>query len=373
MKKIILLLLICTMLFSACSYKDINGNRTMKAQANVTDKEGSSLKSNHLTKIVTLSPHLADFTFDLYDWYTNEVTNSASYPNNEILRDYFVLEDGYATLNFAADAPIALNASGKGIKTPEKTEGKIVRLYDSELNVLKEVNLGKFIADIDLADLFTLDVSLNGKKIAWAYGQALFVYDIEKNKLIKIFENSNTVSVDFLKIKFTEEADRIIYYGYISGDNDFLTNYGIVDIEEKDMTNFAWKTKFKAQNISITSNYACIIDEEDGIPPTTSGTVLMIDLKSEKAFDIKVDSFESQMSAISGNEKYLISVIEEDSNIRVRQYSLDSKRIKEQKYKIEDGEFYLHHMVIGEGNTAYILLRNNDATEKYVEFICEEK
>ncbi len=238
--------------------------------------------------------------------------------------------------------------------------------------MIKEIDIGKFIPDINLTDLFSMDVSMDGAKIAWAYEQSLYIYDINDDIIYKIFENSNNEAINFLKIKFTALADNIVYYGNTSINDAKSTNYGIVNINSKDIKNFIFNTKTRARDIGITKNYAYIIDEEDEKSLSTSGIVAVIDLKNNETFDIKVDTFESSMSAISYNEKYLISAIKyNDDYIRIRQYSFESEKIKELKYKIDDNSFYPNSIITLENGKAYILLCNNNAY-RYIEFICKE-
>lgn len=384
MKKISITL-ICLVLgiLGGCSSVSLEGTNISKDASikKVVTSNANNKKDKEIFKNIEYDSQ--SFCLKLIDWSTNKIIKKVNFKDNELVFKTFKVDNGYAVISFTAEESIEKYTTPEGhknIRVPKEFIRKTFKIYDYDLNLLKEIDLEEMFPQEMLSDvLLTLDISSDGNEVVLASDEKLYIYNIKLNQLKKIFENSNPKSIYFTQVKFTKDGERIVYTGVDPKDREenkeTSISYGIIELKDGSINNFREKDYKDARKINISGTYVCITDSADGWTKTSSGKVLILNLLEKKGFSINVDGLESTFADVSEDGKYIITANENmDEGILIRQYQISSgKIIKEEKYTPENNNFILEYISKGEEPYKYYFFISRDGHKECFEFVCEEE
>lgn len=242
---------------------------------------------------------------------------------NSYIENIYQFSNGFIIRFAYADEPIKLkkiDESSTETHFPEKIKSRKWVLYDSELNIIKELDFNSLLADV----IDNLDIAIaateDGSKIALAYLNDLYVYEASSDKIVKLFDKSSS-DVFFEHIEFTKDKESIVYGGYSLKTPEKSSVVGLIDINSKTMA-MSVEDNFDVSRIFISDTKASFCDPQ--IYPS-SGKVPVLDLSNNEVKVIKVDNEESKLAKVTDDGRFLITAKRySDKAFILRQYSLFS-------------------------------------------------
>lgn len=318
----------------------------------VDEAEGED--SQEKNDAIVLSDDLSEFenvvhdvTFDygtnrlvLSDLVANVELESIEFNKNSFATNIMKWSQGYAVEVLLSDEPVQLKRTPEleVVMYPEKINGYRVQLYNENLKLQHEIDLTGVLPDEIIEEGGSAAVSSDGSKLAWDYFTELYVYDINKGKLMTIL-NETTNQVSFEKIAFTQDDNKLIFYGNQIDHDEDEQSFGMIELDTKKVF-LHTDNQFQASDIQISHQYASITDDIDPVSNTSSGKVLIVDIQTGKGFTMKVDGTESTMARITEDGKSLLVVKDlEKGKYRIRQYHIQTGEvIKEANLLLKENE-----------------------------------
>ncbi|MEI3614620.1 hypothetical protein [Pseudogracilibacillus sp. SO30301A] len=323
-----LFILLSTMvLLSACLQKE--------KLVDDAEDENNQEKNN----AIALSDDLSEFenvvhdvTFDyginrlvLSDLVANVELESIELNENSFVKNIMKWSQGYAVEVLLSDEPVQHKQTSEldVVMYPEKINGNRIQLYNENLKLQNEIDLTGVLPDEIIEGGAATAVSSDGSKLAWAYITDLYVYDINDGKLTTIL-NETTNQVNFEKIAFTQDDNKLVFFGSQIDHDEDEQSYGMIELDTKKIS-LHTENQFWGSDIQISPQYASITDVIDPVSNTSSGNVLIVDIQTGECFTMKVDGTESTMARITEDGKHLLVVKDsEKGNYRIRQYQLQT-------------------------------------------------
>ncbi|AZS15684.1 hypothetical protein [Paenibacillus lutimineralis] len=342
-----ILVLMCTALLLTACFKNGEsidaGKKIAQAENNTVKENGFGQKQpNNTNDANRVEDIFHDLNFDyktnrlvLSDLKTNAELESITLDKNSFAKNIMKWDQGYAVEVLLADKPVQVKQSSglEIISTPQKVNGKLVRIYNEKLKLQKEIDLTQALPKELIENEPFTAISNDGSKIVWANIMNLYLYDIDSGELSTVFDDTNN-QVIFEKIVFTQDNNKVVFFGSQADHAEGELSYGIIELGAKKITVHTEK-QYQGSDIQISDRYASITDVINPVNNTSSGKVLIVDVQTGEASLMKVDGTESTMARVTEDGKYLIAVNQEDEiNYRIRQYKLKTgDMVKEEKFK----------------------------------------
>jgi len=344
-KHLLIIVLLCTvLLLTACFHhrESINAGKNMTQEQNNTENNSKQKSHNNTIDVNDIEDIFHDLKFDyetnrlvLSDLATNAELESITLDKNSFAKNIMKWDQGYAVEVLVADEPVQVKQSSglEIISYPQKINGKQIRIYNEELKLQKEIDLSETLPKELIENEPVAAISNDGSNIVWANIMNLYSYDIDRGELSTLFDGTNN-QVIFEKIAFTEDNNRVVFFGSQADHTEGELSYGLIELNTKKITIHTEK-QYQASDILISDHYACITDVIIPVSNTSSGKVLLVDLQTGEALVMKVDGTESTMARVTGDGKYLLTVKQEDGvSYKIRQYKLKTGDVvKEENFK----------------------------------------
>lgn len=272
-----------------------------------------------------ISGRSASFDFDtnsllLTDYETNKLIKKIALEKNSYAQNIHKYDKGYIVQVAYADAPVKTekDAYGSFEIFPEIINRCILQVYDENLMLEKEIDVGSGLPEDFWGPLPQSAASEDGAKVVWAFGK-LYVCEVSSGKIEKISGNGE---VGFSNVCFTRDGKNIVFTGSSAQTEEGDCVFGLIDLKDKKILQYVEK-QYHPNSIRVTDRYACMRDTEKPFVGTSGGRVPILDMQTGDAFIIKVGGSESAHATVSEDGKYLITLQETaPGNYRIRQYSL---------------------------------------------------
>ncbi len=312
----------------------------------------------------------------LNDQKTNTVIKEIPFEKNSYAQAIYQSYKGYIVQVNYSDTPVIVekDAYGSFIDFPKEYYQCVLRVYDEDLNLKKEINAGPELPKDLWGPIFHATVSQDGEKFAWAFSKKLYICDVSSGKIEKILDESDN-KVGFSRVRFTKDNKSIVFTGgsLQAGENNCV--FGLIGLEDKKVSLHVEK-KYDSRSISVTDRYACLCDNEMPFGGASSGRVPVLDLETKEAFTIKVGKPESANAIISEDEKYLLTVQKIASgSYRIRQYRLPTgEMVHETIMNPDAGDLWDVSLVYtGEASLYHLAGIASDEKVVFYPFVCEDK
>ena len=336
-----ILVLMCTALLLTACFKNGESNKITQVDNNAENVIGQK-QQNNMNDVNRVEDIFHDLNFDymtnrlvLSDLATNAERESITLDKNSFAKNIMKWEQGYAVEVLLADEPVQVKKSSglEIISYPQKINGKRVQIYNEELKLQKEIDLSDTLPKELIENEPFTAISNDGSTIVWANIMNLYLYDIDSGELSTVFDDTNN-QVIFEKIVFTQDNNKVVFFGSQADHAEGELSYGIIELGDKKITVHTEK-QYQGSDIQIADHYASITDDINPVSNTSSGKVLIVDIQTGEASSMQVDRTESTMARVTQDGKYLLAVKQEDGvSYRIRQYKLKTGEVvKEENFK----------------------------------------
>lgn|GEM_PF-725824 len=362
------------------------GNDERKQAGTVTDQNEPAIDGTGETSAAdstdnnAIPGRSASFDYEtnsllLTDYETNELIKKIVFENNSYAQKIHKYDKGYIVQVAYADAPVKTekDAYGSFIIFPEIINRCILRVYDENLNLKKEIDVGLELPSDFWGPLPQSAVSEDGAKVIWAFDK-LYVCDIASGKIENVFDDDGS-EVSFSQVCLTRDNKNIIFTGSSIQTEEGDCVFGLIGLNDKKITSHIEK-QYHSNSIQVTAGYACIRDTEMPFVGTSGGKVPILNLQTGEAFTIKVGGSESAHARVSEDGEYLITLQEIASgNYRIRQYRLSTGELLNEKSINPDVGDLWNADIIYTGNASTYELAGIAEDGKYAgySFVLEDK
>lgn len=385
-KYTVMITILCTVfIISSCSQvkpvenipqESIDTKSQLKDEVSFTEKSQSDEKEIADKSDVKLFQSV-NFDYDtscltLFDQKLNKVIKKVSLEKNSFVKNIYEFDKGYLVMVAYADTPVEVKAVNdiKFVNEPEKITAYVLRVFDSQLNLKREIDLKGIMPKELMKRIHATAASKDGEKIIWTFLQKLYIFEVSSSKLSKVFDEENN-NVNFSKVCFSKDNKYIVFTGSSTQSDEGDCAYGLFSLDNKKMILHTEK-KYNSNRIYVSPKYACLCDYIDARNQTSSGKVPILDLTTKKAFTMQVDGTESTMAKVSEDGQYLLAVKElSDNSYRIRQYRLKTGEvIKEERINSEGEALDLEYIDSAEYT---LICTNKNKKLSYYYFTCEDK
>jgi len=255
-----------------------------------------------------------------------------AFEKNSYAQKIHKFNHGYLVQVNYADTPVRTekDAHGSSVIFPEEISRCVLRVYDENLNLKKETDISSELPGDLWGPIPQSAVSEDGGKVVWAFSRKLYICEVSSDKIEKIFDDDGS-DVYFSQVCFTKDSKNIVFTGSSTQTEEGDCVFGLIRLEDKEMSRYVEK-QYHPYFIRVTDGYAWLCDTEKPFVGTSGGKVPIVDLRTKKAFTIKVDGAESAHARVSEDGKYLITIQKTTpGNYRIRQYRLPSGEMVNEK------------------------------------------
>ncbi len=374
-------------------YKDYQGNNVVQKAEKANDtweksketKQGKVFDGSAKTSMAggrdnnEFPKRYASFDYEmnsllLTDYSTNGLIKKIAFEKNSYVQNIHKFDKGYVIQVNYADTPVKKekDAYGSFVIFPEVINRCILRVYDENLNLEKEIDVGSKLPADYWGPLPQSAVSKDGAKVAWAFDK-LYVYEVYSGVIEKIFDEERDVG--FSHVCFTRDSKNIVFTGGSIKTEEGDCVFGLIDLENRKMSLHIEK-QYHSNSIQVTARYACIRDNGKPFIGTSVGRVPILDLQTTEAFTIKVGGSESAHARVSEDGKYLITLQEIASgNYRIRQYGLlTGEMLNERSITPDVGVLWNADIIYNDKTSTYELAGiTEDGKYTGYSFILEDK
>lgn len=307
----------------------------------------------------------------LQDDISNTVIKEIKFENNTFAMNISKSQSGYAVQVLNADKPVEVVADDvvKSYDFPDNIMHRYLYIYDSSLNLTKEIPLDNAIPK-DAFDLrSSIDISDDGSKALIAYGESLYICNLASGKIDKLFDKTNN-HVDFKRAQFTDDGKYIVFIGNSTEFDEKSSVYGLIDIAEKKMSMHEAK-EFHASNIMLSGKYACFCDLEF-LLDYKNGKIPILNIETDESSIIQLDGTESTFAKVTEDGKYLITRKKIDGDIRVRLYDIKTQKVvKEKLFDYNESIYEILDVIYSGDSSLYYLVCMFEDKLAFYPFDCE--
>ncbi|TCO72163.1 hypothetical protein [Marinisporobacter balticus] len=272
---------------------------------------------------------LADNLY-LYDLFTGKVLNQTEKVDFD-LEEYHVIDNGIAVIGISYDISDEDGSSGFGISDGAFRDSYVINIYDLELNKLNEISINKLMGEDEfVGDTEQMSVSKDGRKIAFATLDGLFLYDINsktKTTLVDLLDENRSKRsglVGFDQVAFVQNDNIIAFKSKsldvppVYGKSSFDT-YGTINIDGSGLL-VKRSTNYSVKQL-IPYNAFGFLAEDFTVP---SGNLMVFDFNSGESKILKTKT-QKESGTVFGSEdgQFFATSTFDKNNFEVRVYDAE--------------------------------------------------
>lgn len=359
-----LLLLIFSSSLTSCYSNSKNDNDNSEVIESKEDNiEGIDAKNSHY--LSSLQYDISNNLLYLLDYESNNTIKEIKLDNGEFSKAVLDFDNGYAVIVLKGDKELEVKKSSVGmtIIEPETILKVSLKIYDKQLNYIKEYDITEVYKDTNEEPIMENFISYDGNILGYNTLGSINLIDLDTRKKSAIFNNSDS-SIE--KVKFAKSDEKLVFFGSKSSDPEESVWCGIMNLSGEVEKSFTVEN-YNGRDIWINGNYAILTDSVDPRIDKSSGEIPVINLTTNEMKIVKVDNSESTMAYVSSDGKYIVTASEvSEGKYRFRQYSTDKNKVIKEEFSTIEFEECKVEKIIETNNKGefYILFIYGDG--KYV-------